>query len=417
MRCSPSEKSGTTPRRTEFEPFSVIHTTQPAVCFARKRAWRLNASPLQSAMERGFGGYCAVYAKTLPACQMKALFACIGTTAALVIVTALSASAAGTSETSRAVIPIIDTHAHPFRGARRGHSTTANQIVNAMDDFGVEMTILLPPPFPSRHPALYGRGELKPMVHAYPERLAFAAGGESLNAMLHDVPSENVTPRIAKAFRDEAEAIANAGAAGYGEFATEHFSSGIRNHPYESARPDHPLLLLLADIAAEHDMPIDIHMEAVPHDMLMPGRFSGLGPNPASLKENISGFERLLAHNAKTRIIWAHAGWDNTGERTVPLMRRLLNDHPNLYMSIKIDEHAPKRTSPLDLDGTLRPGWLALLRDFSDRFLIGSDQFFDDAPERLALARRFVDALPPEIARRVANENARRVYRLGPQPK
>jgi amidohydrolase family protein len=348
---------------------------------------------------------------------MKAFFACIWTTAALVIVTALSALAAGTSGTSQALIPIIDTHAHPFRGARRGPSTTANQVVNAMDDFGVEMTILLPPPFPSGHPGRYERGELRPMVRASPGRLAFAAGGGSLNSMLHDVAPENVTPRIVKAFRDEAEAIANAGAVGYGEFATEHFSFGVRNHPYESAPPDHPLLLLLADIAAEHDMPIDIHMEAVPQDMPMPGRFSGLGPNPASLKENISGFERLLLHNPKARIIWAHAGWDNTGERTVPLMRRLLSDHSNLYMSIKLDEHAPKHPWPFDPDGSLKPGWLALLSEFPDRFLIGSDQFFDVPPEHLALARRFVDALPPEIAHRVANENARRVYRLGAQPK
>ena len=363
---------------------------------------------------------------------MKTFLARILAIAPLLTVATLSAYAAGTSETASTIISIIDTHAHPFgspaahrddppgvrgRGARRGHSTSANEIVKVMDDFGVETTILLPPPFPPGHPGRYGLAELKPIVRERPDRLAFAAGGESLNSMLHDVSPENVTPRVAKEFRDEAETIANAGAAGYGEFATEHFSFGVGRHPYESARPDHPLLLLLADIAAEHDMPIDIHMEAVPQDMPMPPRFSGLGPNPASLKENISGLERLLAHNPKARIIWAHAGWDNTGERTVPLMRRLLNDHPNLYMSIKIDEHAPKRTSPFDPDGNLRPGWLALLHDFSDRFLIGSDEFFDEAPQRLALVRRFVDALPPEIARRVANENARRVYRLGAQSK
>lgn len=364
--------------------------------------------------------------------RTRAFLACVWTTASVLVVATPWVAAAGTSDTSRTMITIIDTHAHPFpspsrrqggaKGVRagaggRGSPTSASEIVKVMDDFGVETTILLPPPFPSGHPARYGLVELKQIVRAYPDRLAFGAGGESLNSMLHDVSPENVTPKIAKEFRDEAEAIANAGAAGYGEFAAEHLSSGVGQHPYESARPDHPLLLLLADIAAEHDMPIDIHMEAVPQDMPMPARFSGLGPNPASLKENISGFERLLAHNPRARIVWAHAGWDNTGERTVPLMRRLLNDHPNLYMSIKVDEHAPKRTSPFDLDGNLRPGWLALLRDFSDRFLIGSDQFFDEEPERLALARKVVDALPPEIARRVANENARRIYRLGAQPK
>jgi len=65
----------------------------------------------------------------------------------------------------------------------------------------------------------------------------------------------------------------------------------------------------------------------------------------------------------------------------------------------------------------LKPGWLALVGDFPDLFLIGSDQCFDDAPEHLALARKFVNALPLEIARRVASENAKLVYRFGAKPK
>ena len=53
------------------------------------------------------------------------------------------------------------------------------------------------------------------------------------------------------------------GAAGFGEMAAEHFSGGT---PYQFAPPDHPLFLLLADIAARHDVPIDQHMNAVPRD-------------------------------------------------------------------------------------------------------------------------------------------------------
>jgi predicted TIM-barrel fold metal-dependent hydrolase len=169
------------------------------------------------------------------------------------------------------------------------------------------------------------------------------------------------------------------------------------------------LLLALADIAAPHGMPIDLHMEAIPQDMPFPRR---RGPNPETLKENISGLERLLVHNRNARIVWVHAGWDLTGERTVELMRSLLGKHSNLYMSVKIDAGGPRRTWPFGPDGGLRPGWLMMLRDFPDRFMIGSDQFFDEGTERLTLARKFVDALPMEVARVVASENARRIYRL-----
>ena len=307
-------------------------------------------------------------------------------------------------------IAIIDTHTHIIRN-RKESAAAASHALRTMAEFNVEKTILLPPPFPAGHPATYGRQELEPLVRSYPRQFAFVAGGESLNPMIHDVPPESVTPEHVQRFQKEAELIIESGAVGFGEVTAEHFSSGRGGHPYESTRPDHPLFLVLADIAAQNAMPIDLHMEAVPQDMDMPDRMRK-GANPKRLKENISSLERLLAHNRNAHIIWAHCGWDLTGERTVSLMRALLGKHPNLYMSIKLDPHGPQRTSPFTPDGVVRPDWVVLLRAFPDRFIIGSDQFFDEGSERLALARKLIDALPADIARLVAHENAKRIYRL-----
>jgi hypothetical protein len=94
-------------------------------------------------------------------------------------------------------------------------------------------------------------------------------------------------------------------------------------------------------------------------------------------------------------------------------MRGLLERHANLSMSIKYDHAGARETAPFSPQGgDIRPGWLAMLRDYPDRFMIGSDQFFGDDTERLAGARGLVDALPSELARRVAGENAKHVYRL-----
>ena len=49
--------------------------------------------------------------------------------------------------------------------------------------------------------------------------------------------------------------------------------------------------------------------------------------------------------------------------------------------------------------------------------MIGSDQFFDEGRERLDLARSLVNSLPPDVARLVASENAKRIYRLDAKPK
>ena len=313
------------------------------------------------------------------------------------------------AEKAGAGIDMIDVHVHPVRNARK--SPDAAAILRTMDAFRVRTSILLPPPFPPGHRTTYGRHELESIAREHPDRFAFVAGGESLNPMIHRTAPGDVTPEIVAEFRREAEAIARSGAAGFGELTAEHFSFGQGNHPYESTRPDHPLLFVLADIAALHGMPIDLHMEAVPRDMPFPEWLAG-GRNPETLKENISGFERLLAHNRNARIVWAHAGWDLTGERTVPLMRALLARHSNLYMSVKLDGRSVQRTSALDPAGAIRPGWLELLREFPDRFMVGSDQFHDQGTERLARARTFADGLPADLAPRVARDNALRVYRL-----
>ena len=59
-----------------------------------------------------------------------------------------------------------------------------------------------------------------------------------------------------------------------------------------------------------------------------------------------------------------------------------------------------------------RPGSIAMLRAFPDRFVIGSDQFFGEDSERLERARSFIDALPPDLAETIARGNALRLYRL-----
>ena len=322
-------------------------------------------------------------------------------------------------------IPFADAHTHLLRHlseaggggyGRRGTSgLSPSAIVSTalalMDRFGVSYAILAPPPLPAGREG--AAGELQAVARQYPTRFAFSAGGKSLNPLIQSTPPGNVTADVLGRFQEQARTIAEAGAAAFGELAAEHFSSRIGNHPYESVPPDHPLFLALADIAVQYNMPIELHMEAVPRDMPFPDANVAGPPNPASIVANIAAFERLLDHNRRARIVWVHAGWDLTGERTVALMRTLLEKHPNLYMSVKSDNAGTPATAPFLPGGGLKPGWLAMLEAFPDRFVVGSDQFYDD-PQivRTYRARAFVDALPAEIARRIAYENVKYIYRL-----
>jgi predicted TIM-barrel fold metal-dependent hydrolase len=222
-----------------------------------------------------------------------------------------------------------------------------------------------------------------------------------------------ITPELRRRFETRAAEILSAGAVGFGEMTALHLSF-FPGHPFEVAPPDHPLFFLLADIAAQGNVPIDLHMEAAVQDTPLPGRFMS-PPNPSALRENISAFDRLLSHNRGARIVWQHVGWDNTGHMTVPLLRRLLEAHTNLYMSLKINRRSLPQNRPLDIDGKVPQEWLDLLGSFPDRFVVGADQFFGTprfSLVNLEAHRSFLSQLPPDLARKVGYENAVRLYRL-----
>jgi hypothetical protein len=296
-----------------------------------------------------------------------------------------------------------DLHAHPVVNLRASRMPTAGSLIAAMDVRRISRTVLAPPPTigGGNGSKAYGPPELSALVRQAPDRLAFAAGGEVLNPMLQRTPASEVTSEGLARFCTEALAIARAGAAAFAELGAEVFAAG-QNMPggqsHQSSPADHPFLLALGNIAAEFGLPIGLHMEAFA---------TGVGQ-----PQNISAFERLLAANRIARVVWLHAGWDRTGQRSVSMMQTLLQRNPNLFMTLKSDRLGNSASAPLDASGQLKPGWLALLRAFPDRFVVGSDQFYDRPLDRLDSVRRIVDALPADLARQIGSDNPLRIYRL-----
>lgn len=314
----------------------------------------------------------------------------------------------------------VHDHILPYVG--RGESDFpggARTALQMMDQYGIEKMILMPHPFIASQADAYSYKPLKMVAEKYPDRFMFFGGGGTLNILLHKaVAASVVSPELREEFEKTAEKIIADGAIGFGEIAVEHFSMTY-NHPYESAPADHQLLLLLSDIAARYKVPIDIHMEAIATGMDRPPGIPD--NNPAKFAPNIEQFERLLSHNRQTSIIWAHAGWDNTGQRTTALMRQLLERHPNLYMSIKMRKKdgpgGGGYNFPLE-QGEIEAGWLAVMKDFPDRFMIGNDDFYqppqarDQRGVKLEGPEKFLSALPEELARRIGYENAARLFKI-----
>jgi predicted TIM-barrel fold metal-dependent hydrolase len=337
--------------------------------------------------------------------------ALLGAAAALTLVLLRAQSAARAAQPVPAISPFVDAHAHPDPS---DPERSVRAALEAMKLENAAKIVLMPQPFTFEDRERYDAEVLLPAIKGHTDKLAVLGGGGTLNPMIQQsARSGDAGAEIQRKFKEQAEELLRLGAVGFGELTAEHFPSKT---PYQSVAPDHPLFLLLADIAAEHGVPIDLHMEAVPQAMPLPAPLES-PPNPPRLRANIAAFERLLAHNPRARIIWAHAGADNTGYRTPELCRRLLAAHPNLYMDVKIDPLKPGKNPLLanGASGAIKPEWLALFEDFPDRFVVGTDQSYPEppGPQRWEAMVLLLNQLPAGLRGKIGVENAARLYPAG----
>ena len=306
-----------------------------------------------------------------------------------------------------ALTPFVDAHTHFDEKNVDGAIQSA---LAARGRENAKMIIFLMAPDTFDHPGHYEAEIILSAAKKYPGKIAIVGGGGSLNAMIiQSAATGDAGPAVRKKFKERAEELLREGVVGFGEMTAEHFDGAT---PYQYAPADHPLYLMLADIAAEHGVPIDLHMEAVPQDIPLPAGLKS-PPNPPRLHANIAAFERLLSHNPHANIIWAHAGYDNTGYRTVDLDRRLLQAHPNLYLEIKCDQNAQGKNYMMLADGKIKPEWLKLIEEFPDRFILGSDQHYPEAgtpSERWQTNVNLFNQLPADVRIKVGTENVAHIY-------
>lgn len=319
----------------------------------------------------------------------------------------------------------IDVHVHPM--GDKGNAETFDQVgqtmVDIMNGSNMKAMVIMPPPGPKARLDL--TDEYNAIRAKYGPRFAFMVGG-SLNGMLvNTTKSGMVTDEVRQRFKAFAEAQIANGAIGFGEITGLHVSH-TPTHPFLEVSPDHPLMLLLADIAARHDVPIDLHCDPLPEDMATPSElYSKL--NPPQLKGNLAAMERLLAHNRKAKIVWAHLGSHPMGFLPPQVARNFLERHPNLYFSIR--PAVGNKTDYILQGKSLDKSWLPVLEQFPDRFVIGTDSFIiahnftgNDALRTLGMAGdktreavfNLLNDLPEDLAIKIGYENAIRIYKLNP---
>lgn len=113
--------------------------------------------------------------------------------------------------------------------------------------------------------------------------------------------------------------------------------------------------------------------------------------------------EILFSHNPKAKIVWAHTGFGLATERVA----EMLTKYPMLWGELSY-------RSGITSGGRLTPEWRALFTKFPDRFLLGSDTWVPERwasyGETMAEYRGWLSQLPPDVAAKIANGNAKRLF-------
>jgi len=157
-------------------------------------------------------------------------------------------------------------------------------------------------------------------------------------------------------------------------------------HLYDSANANGAVARKLMALAEEKQLAVLAHVDDVAIDLLM--------ANTPSKGRNV-------------RLIWAHTG---IGGAPVARVDQLLARYPGLMGELS---YRPGLTCD---GGKLCPEWRALLLKYPDRFLVGSDTWINQRWESYDATMRgyraWLGDLPPDLARRIAWDNAASMFGL-----
>jgi len=212
---------------------------------------------------------------------------------------------------------------------------------------------------------------------------------------------------------------------GIGEIRLRHYGNGPRvpekQHDYNFPA-DSPFLFRLIDLAAKLNLPVAIHMEAESKGEYI--EFLGTSAD----EDTVPSFEKLLDHNKDALIIWCHFG-----RATPEVVKRMLDQHPNLYVdisdvqprgdnargvspaSLEIFWEYTLKNSVIDENGHLGENWRELFTSYSDRIMMGCDAMTSKCYGKMYSAlmselKNILSQLSPEVAQMIASQNAREIF-------
>ena len=298
--------------------------------------------------------------------------------------------------------PIIDAHGH------FGASFRAETIVQAMDTNNVSKQIVMARyyPGPAGSADQPGSDELVlEMARKYPGHFFPLVGMQRPELTGSDKwlkPDWSVETIL----REAEKKLATGYFWGIGEVIVKHYAYSSGRHAEQDNPVYSPFMQRLSRLAAQFDVPIVLHMEGAPR--------------------LVEDFARLLQENPGVRDVWAHNG----GRSQAPVIRAMLGAHPNLFCDLagmtNVGEtgygtgwpRMEEFNSLMEVNGKFLPEMEEIYEFFPDRFILGTD--VAHAPgmnarnysRRVERFRELLGSLSAETARKFAEVNALRIYKL-----
>lgn len=294
-----------------------------------------------------------------------------------------------------AEISIIDSH------SQADQHISFEEILSLMNEAGVSRTIL----------ALRGRtepGALISFASRHPDRITAAVrtkGGAYLKG-----------PEEFNRFLDKQIELSGFGAmaeillwhAKKGQAPTVTFGSGKKGKPPQIVvSPNDPRVRVALVKAIEKRWPFVVHIE-----------FAAAGADADAFMVK---FEDMLRQYPHHPFVLMHMGQLHATD-----VRRLIGKHQNIYFNTAkttpiVVERSPQPFVNLFKGNVLAPEWRELFVLYPDRFVLGFDNVFADHwrkryVEQVALWRKALKDLPPNVGHAVGHGNAETLWRLPPTP-
>jgi hypothetical protein len=299
--------------------------------------------------------------------------------------------------------PIVDAHGH------LGASFNWETMVQAMDSNNVTQRTVMARyyPGPEGQRDLPGSDEDAVRLAArYPGRF-FPLIGMQRPLLTGSHKWQSPDREVEQLIEETERKLASGKFFGIGEFIVRHWSYSRGPH----AEQDNPIYSTftrrMSTLPARFEVPMVVHMEGYP--------------------ELVGDLSRLLAEYANARFVWAH----NCGRSKAAVIRDMLARHPNLFCDLagmtnvgttgygtgwpRMEEF----TALIEQDGILFPNMKSLYEEFPDRFMLGMDVAHapgnnpQNYSRRVNRFRDLLGQLKPETARRFAETNAIRIFKLG----